>query len=68
MCEADRARLWGVELCAPLLVADPSTRIVWASQPDWTGVLQTNRSGYSGILPQGVTIADVIEGLVKETV
>jgi hypothetical protein len=58
ICEADRARLWGVDLCGPLMVADPATRNVWASQPDWTGVLRPNGAGYTGTLPAGVTIAN----------
>lgn len=58
MCEADRARLWGVDLCGPLMVADPATRNVWSSQPDWNGALQPNGSGFSGTLPAGVTIAN----------
>src|SRR5262245_35824569 len=58
ICEADRARLWGVELCGPLLVADAATRTVWASQPDWTGLLRANGAGYTGQLPEGVGIAN----------
>lgn len=58
MCEADRARLWGVDLCGPLMVADPTTRMVWASQPDWTGILTPNGAGYTGTLPAAVPIAN----------
>lgn len=58
MCETDRARLWGVELCGPLLVVDPSNRTVWASQPDQGGLLQPYGAGYYGVLPDGVPIAN----------
>lgn len=58
MCSTDRARLWGVDLCGPLLVADPSTRRVWASQSDPEGRLQIGNDGWTGQLPAGVTIAN----------
>lgn len=58
MCEADRARLWGVDLCGPLIVADPGNRMVWASQPDQAGVLNSYGIGYYGTLPAGVPIAN----------
>jgi hypothetical protein len=58
ICEADRARLWGADLCGPLLVVDPATRIAWASQPDWNRILRPNGTGWSGRLPDGVTVAN----------
>jgi hypothetical protein len=58
MCNEDRARLWGVDLCGPLLVVDPATREAWASQPDRDGVLSIQGAGYAGRLPEGVGIAN----------
>ena len=58
MCEADRARLWGVDLCGPLIVADPGNRMAWASQPDQAGVFRSYGVGYYGTLPAGVPIAN----------
>jgi len=58
ICEQDRGRHWGVSLCGPLLVADPNTRGVWASEID--GYSQLTRSGdaWLGVLPAGVPIAN----------
>lgn len=58
MCEADRGRLWGADLCGPLLIADPATRGVWASQPDRTARLTRAGAGWVGTLPAGVPIAN----------
>ena len=58
MCARDHARLWGADLCGPLLVADPSTRIAWASQADGENKLTRQGDGWTGALPQGVGIAN----------
>ena len=58
MCEADRGQLWGVTLCGPLLVVDPATRSVWASQPDRQGVLRWSGASWVGTLPEGVGVAN----------
>lgn len=58
MCNQDRAQLWGVDLCGPLLVVDPQTRRVWASQPDRDRVLTYQGAGWTGRLPDGVGIAN----------
>ena len=58
LCAADRGRLWGVSLCGPVIVADPTTRAVWASDPDGQGVLAQNGEGWTGVLPAGVPIAN----------
>jgi len=57
-CRRDRGALWGVELCAPLLVVDPASRRVWASQADGDGSLRPGGDGWSGTLPEGVPIAN----------
>jgi hypothetical protein len=58
ICADDRGRLWGVSLCGPLLVANPATRAVWASQPDDAGLLRPSGAGWVGTLPAGVSIAN----------
>src|SRR5262245_32217662 len=59
MCEADRGQLWRVSLCGPLLVVNPATRAVWASQADSGGVLTAlSDGGWRGVLPQGVPVAN----------
>lgn len=58
MCGDDRGRLWGVSLCGPLLLADPATRQVWASEQDAEGRLTRSGEGWAGALPPGVPIAN----------
>ena len=58
MCRADAGRLWGVDLCGPLMVVDPATRRVWTSIPDSAGLLQQSGGGWVGGLPVGVTAAN----------
>jgi hypothetical protein len=58
MCRADAGALWGVSLCGPLLVADPATRAVWASDPDHEGRLTPSGEGWIGTLPAGLGIAN----------
>jgi hypothetical protein len=58
ICEADRAVLWGADLCGPLIVVDPATREAWASQPDQANTFLFSRSGWTGQLPAGVAVAN----------
>lgn len=58
MCRADAGRLWGVDLCGPLMIVDPSTRRAWTSQPDGFGLLQQTGAGWVGGLPEGVPVAN----------
>lgn len=57
-CARDDGKLWGVSLCGPLIVADPSTRLVWASEPDGEGVLSEQGQGWTGQLPARVPTAN----------
>lgn len=57
-CDGDGGALWGVSLCGPLIIADPETRTVWASQPDSEGVLYEEDKVWTGQLPVGVPIAN----------
>lgn len=59
ICSADAGRLWNTSLCGPLIVVDPNTRQVWATQRDNENVLAlTNGGGWVGILPAGVPVAN----------
>lgn len=59
MCSADAGRLWGANLCGPLLIVDVNSRQVWATQRDNLGVLTlTAGGGWIGVLPQGVLVAN----------
>jgi hypothetical protein len=58
MCQADNGRLWGADLCGPLMVVDPATRRVWTSQRDAAGLLQPAGAGWIGGLPVGVPVAN----------
>ncbi|MGE0741829.1 MAG: hypothetical protein AB7O98_10845 [Hyphomonadaceae bacterium] len=58
LCTRDGGGLWGASLCGPLLVADPATRAVWATDPDADGRFRFNNDGWMGVLPEGVPIAN----------
>ncbi|CAN5571002.1 hypothetical protein BH10BAC5_BH10BAC5_13410 [soil metagenome] len=50
--------LWDIDLYGPILLVDPETRQLFANEPDSAGSLQPIESGYSGILPKDVNIAN----------
>jgi hypothetical protein len=58
ICRADAGRLWGIDLCGPLMVVDPSTRRVWTSERDRAGLLQQAGAGWVGGLPPDVPTAN----------
>lgn len=60
LCIADNGTLWGVSLCGPLIVVDPSTRAAWATRADSEGVLRpgADGGGWTGILPAGTPVAN----------
>lgn len=58
LCSEDRGQLWGVDLCGPLLVVDPTTRRAWGSAPDNSGALRNAGAGWVGDLPAGTPIAN----------
>lgn len=57
-CEADHGRLWGESLCGPLLLVDPGTRQVIASQGDADGQLAPAGGVFVGTLPPDQTLAN----------
>lgn len=58
LCEADRGRLWGVSLCGPIMLVDPATRQVVASEGDRQGALRAVDGVFLGQLPADQTAAN----------
>lgn len=59
ICTADAGQLWRISLCGPLIVVDPNTRQVWATERDNLNVLAlTSTGGWVGVLPAGVPVAN----------
>lgn len=58
LCEADGSRLWGIDLCGPMLVADPATRRVVANQDGVLTPLRSTGALFLGTLPDDVPIAN----------
>lgn len=58
LCRADNGRLWGADLCGPLMVVDPVSRAAWISEPDTFGLFRQAGAGWVGVLPPGVAIAN----------
>ncbi len=58
LCRRDDGKLWGVSLCAPVLLVDPQTRAVVANFADKESVLVKNGSVFTGRLPAKVNVAN----------
>ncbi len=58
ICAEDRGRLWGVDVCGPMLVVDPGTRATWASETDSQGIFTNAGTGWIGTLPSDVIVAN----------
>lgn len=58
LCNRDNGRLWGVSLCAPILLVDPQTRRLVANQPDKEGFLLKDKNVFVGKLPAQMNIAN----------
>ena len=58
ICEADDGALWGVSLCGPILLVDPTTRQAVASQAGDGDVLREDGDVFTGVLPDDVMIAN----------
>jgi hypothetical protein len=53
-CDEDGGRLWGSSLAGPLLLVDPATRFVVASEPDREGRLVEREGAFVGELPPSI--------------
>lgn len=51
LCTRDHGRLWGVSLCGPVMLVEPKTRRIVASQADAEGRLEAHDGVFAGILP-----------------
>lgn len=58
ICDADDGLLWGASLCGPIMLVDPKTRRIVASQADAEGVLRELDGVFVGQLPQEATAAN----------
>lgn len=58
MCRRDNGALWGVSLCGPILLVDPTSRSVFANQPDRETKLKPEGQFFLGTLPDEINIAN----------
>jgi hypothetical protein len=58
ICHSDNGALWGVSLCGPLLLVDPTSRSVFANQPGRETKLKPERDMFVGKLPDEINIAN----------
>jgi len=58
ICEKDAGELWGKNLCAPMILADPQTRGVVANQADAESRLKEQNGVFVGELPPEVNPAN----------
>jgi hypothetical protein len=58
LCERDDGALWGVSLCGPLLIVDPASRSLAASQNTPRESLRREGGTFIGRLPEGVLVAN----------
>jgi len=58
LCETDGGRLWGASLCAPIMLVDPKTRRIVASQADAKGALRPQDGVFVGELPPEANAAN----------
>src|SRR3954451_7233111 len=58
LCAADGGKLWGASLCGPMLLVDPATRAVVASQNDATGTLREAGGVFTGTMSQEQVVAN----------
>lgn len=58
LCRADAGRLWGVDLCGPMMVADPATRRFVANADGVETPLRADGTLFLGELPDSVPIAN----------
>lgn len=57
-CTADAGRLWGVSLCTPLLIVEPASRRVVASQSPAEGRLAPLGDVFVGVLPKEMNVSN----------
>jgi hypothetical protein len=50
--------IWGYDIWSPIILVDPQTREVIATEPDTAGLLKSTGQLYQGVLPAKVNIAN----------
>ena len=67
LCERDGGRLWGVSLCAPLVIADQRTQTLATSQPapdaPWPRCSDSSTRRSSGVGRRGCRSTGIVAGL-----
>lgn len=58
VCDRDQGRLWGRDLCGPMLVVDRESRAVVSNQAGTSGALAADGAVWRGVLPPEVIIAN----------
>lgn len=58
LCAADHGLTWGRALCGPMMVVDPASRAVVASQADAEGRLAAQGGVFVGVLPADANVAN----------
>lgn len=58
ICAADEGRLWGRDLCGPMVIVDPRDRQAVANEPDPAGRFQAEGGAFVGRLPDEVMLAN----------
>ncbi|MDR0498910.1 MAG: hypothetical protein LBH03_04145 [Holophagales bacterium] len=53
-------RTWGRSLSGPLLIVEPKTRRVWASEADGDGFLKKQGGIYTGVYPESEVVANTV--------
>lgn len=60
ICNNDAGKLWGSNLCGPIMLVDQISRKLYASEPDSKGLLKFKDGVYTGYFPKE-KIIDVID-------
>lgn len=58
LCKADGGQLWGASLCGPIMLVEPKTRRIVASQTDAKGALHAQGGVFVGELPPEANAAN----------
>lgn len=58
ICRHDHGKLWGVQLCGPMMFVDPQSRFLVANQHDAHGVLKQDGTVFTGALPPDEMMAN----------
>jgi hypothetical protein len=58
LCMADHGDLWGISLCGPMMIADPKSHFIVASQADANGALKPEEGVFTGFLPMNLNVSN----------